>query len=65
MEGDIAKAEGGHDGEGPVKTGDPTKIPALIQHEEVEKNTVKADDSCKKNKKFGQGNKISFRPLIL
>lgn len=65
MEGDIAKAKGGHNGKRPVKTGDPTELPALILHEDVEKKAVKADDSGKKNKKFEQDNKISFCTLIL
>ena len=56
MEGDIAKAEGGHDGERPVKAGNPTEIPALIQHEDMKKKTVQADDYDKKNKKFGKDN---------
>lgn len=65
MKGDIAKAEGGHDGERPVKAGDPTELPALMLHEDVKKKAVKADDSYKKSKEFKQGNKISFCPFIL
>jgi hypothetical protein len=65
MKGDIAKTEGGHDGERPVKAGDPTELPALILHEDVEKKAVETDDCNKKSKEFEQGNKISFCPLIL
>jgi hypothetical protein len=65
MKGDIAKAKGGHDGERPVKAGNPAEIPALIQHEDVEKKAVQADHCNKKNKKLGQDNEVSFCLLVL
>ena len=52
LKGDVTETKGRHDGERPVKTGDPAVIPAFILHEEMEKNTVQADNAKEKNKKF-------------
>ena len=43
MKGDVAETQGGHDGEGPVKTGQPGVIMSLIGHNQVKKNAVNGE----------------------
>lgn len=45
LEGDVAEAQGGHDGEGPVEAGNPAVELPFVFHDVVEEDAVGGDDA--------------------
>lgn len=45
VEGDVAKTEGGHDDEDPVKPGDPTVLLTFVGHDNMKEYAVDEDES--------------------
>jgi len=49
---DVAETKGGHDCQGPIKSGDPTEFSVFKYHQKVKQDAVNGNHCDKGNKKF-------------
>ena len=61
----VPKTERWHDGQGPVKTGDPGVVFALILHDEVENRAVDNDRNAHESQELSKWTQVSLNLLVL